>query len=172
MNFFKNKNKVTSILKKYAFIRSFKVLSDNKFEYKGKEIEIDNILIGFFGIIVVTDLDYKGEIYVENEKSTEWLNINNSQKIKFPSPLINSIEQVNAIKTILREEKILNVKFDNLIVINDNRVDLYKPNKSPIILLEDLSKLLHQPKYDKDNECDVEKITQALMKYSKNSTVD
>ncbi len=171
MNFFQNKNKghnkVTSILKKFAFLRSFKVLTDYQFEYKGENIKIDNILVGFFGIIILTDLDYAGEIYIESEKSTEWLNINNSKKLKFSSPLNQSTNYENAIKTILRQEKILNVQIENLIVFTNNNIELYKPNKSPVIIMKDLSKLLHLPKYEIDNEYDVEKIVEILGKASK-----
>lgn len=168
MGFFNSKTsghkKVTSTLKRYAIIRSFKVLSDYKFKYKDKTIQIDNILIGFFGIILVTDLDYKGEVYIESGKNTEWLNINNSKKEKFGNPLTDSLDEINAIRTILKNEKIANKNVDNLIVFTSKELELYKPNKTPIIKINELTNFLHQSKYEIDNEYDVEQIVAVLNK--------
>lgn len=173
MDFFKNKNsghkKVTNLLKKYAFLRSFKVLIDYKFEHKGKIVQIDNILVGFFGVIVVTDLNYSGEVYIEADKNSEWLNIKDNKKTRFENSLNQNIEYCNSIKMMLRKEKILNVQIESLVVFTDNQVELYKPNKTPIILLKDLSKLLHLAKYEIDNEYDVDEIVEILNKNSRNS---
>lgn len=159
--------KVISTLKKYSFLRSYKVLSDVEFDYKGETITIDNILIGFFGIIVITDLNYSGEVYIEKSDKSDWLNILNNQKTKFQNPIAYSNKQMNALKIILREEKIGKVPVENLVVFTDKLLEIYKPNDLPIISIQDLSKYLHQPKYDKDNECDVPAILTALNKHSK-----
>lgn len=170
MSLFQNKSsghrKVTSTLKKYAFLRSYKVLSDYKFNYKGKIITIDNILIGFFGIMIVTDINVAGEVYIEEGRNTEWLNIENSKKTKFGNPLTESLDYINAIKVMLREQKVANTMVENLIVFTDKKVELYKPNKLPIIKITELSKYIHQSKYDKDNEYDVEQIVEILNKNS------
>lgn len=156
--------KVISTLKKYAFLRSFKVLSDYKFNHKDKIIKIDNILVGFFGIIIVTDINVKGEIYIENGRNTEWLNIENSKKTKIGNPLNESTEIVSFIKAMLREEKIRNVQIDNIIVFTNKQLEIYKPNKAPIIKIGEFSDFLHQPKYDIDNEVDVDAIVEIINK--------
>lgn len=170
MNFFKNKSnghkKVTSTLKKFAMIRGFKVLTDYKFNHKDKIIKIDNILIGFFGIIVITDIDIHGEVYIEEGRNSEWLNINDNVKTKLGNPLTENINQVNALKILLREAKIPNSKTESLIVFTDKTLDMYKPNKLPIINIDVLSKYLHQEKYEIDNEYDVDEIFEVLSKNS------
>lgn len=168
MNFLKSKasghKKVTSTLKKYAMLRSFKVLTDYTCNYKDKVIKIDNILVGFFGIIVVTDIDVEGEVYIENGRNVEWLNISNNQKSKIGNPLTDSTEQINAIRTMLRDAKIPNSNVENLIVFTCKTIEIYKPPKTPIINITSLSKYLHQSKYDIDNEYDVENIVSVLNK--------
>lgn len=60
--------RVAAKLRKFAGIRSFKVMNDLYLPLYDKTTQIDHILIGFFGLIVVETKNIGGEVYGEPKK--------------------------------------------------------------------------------------------------------
>ena len=56
-------NKTKSILKRYSLLREYKVLSNVKVNVDGKEHILDELMIGHFGILVLTTFKDKGELF-------------------------------------------------------------------------------------------------------------
>lgn len=156
--------KVAAKLKKFSGIRSFKVINDLYLPLYDKTTQIDHILIGFFGILVLETKNFKGEVYGDPKKK-DWLHIVGGKKFNFYNPLMQNQAHIDCIRHIFAQEKIYSVNIESAIVFSNKKVQVYVPNGLPIIRMQKLSKFLHQPKFEKDNNFDVELLTNTLLKY-------
>lgn len=85
------KQRVTAILRKYALLRYFKVLTDLEIptgSNGSQKIRIENVLVGFFGLLVVASIDRKGEFYGKRADKS-WTYMLNGRE-KCPEPGDNS----------------------------------------------------------------------------------
>lgn len=159
--------RVASALKKYAAIRSYKVINDLYLPLYDKTTQIDHVLIGFFGILVVETKNLSGEIYGDPKKK-DWLHImvkKNQVRHELYNPLMQNQTHIDCIRHHLGLENIYNINIESLIVFSANKVQLYIPKKLPIITFAKLKKYLRQPKYDKDMNVDVDKLYNALISH-------
>lgn len=156
--------KVARALKKYAGIRSFKVINDIYLPLYDKTTQVDHILIGFFGILVVETKNLSGEIYGDPKKK-DWLHVVGSERHRFYNPLMQNQAHIDCIRHLLGKENIYNLNIESLIVFTKKKVQLYVPHGLPIIEFKRLRKYLRQPRFEKDNNFDVEQIANALLKH-------
>lgn len=155
---------VAKVLKRYAGIRSYRVINDLYLPLYDKTTQIDHILIGFFGLLVIETKNYKGEVYGDPKKK-EWTHIVGGEKHSFYNPLMQNQAHIDCIRHILGLEGIYNVNIESLVVFTNKKLDLYVPSKMPIIKLKRLKKYLRQPRFDKDNEYDVAMLEAVFNKY-------
>ena len=156
--------KVAAKLKHFASIRSFKVINDLYLPLYDKTTQIDHVLIGFFGLLVIETKNIGGEIYGEPRKK-DWLHIMGKSRYKLYNPLMQNQTHVDCIRHLLGKENIYNVPIESLVVFTNRKAELYIPKKLPIISLKRLNKFLHQERFAKDNNIDIDKIYEALLKY-------
>lgn len=163
--------RVAKALQKYALIRSYKVINDIYLPLYDKTTQIDHILIGFFGMIVVETKNLSGEIYGDPKKK-EWLHIKGvdkkgagGKKHTLYNPLMQNQTHIDCIRHLLGKEKIYNMNIESLIVFPSKKVNLFVPNKLPIVTLKQLKKYIRHHRFDKDNNVDVEQIYNVIMKY-------
>ena len=156
--------KVARILGRYAGIRSFKVINDLYLPLYDKTTQIDHILIGFFGILVIETKNHGGEIYGD-ARQKEWTQIIGSKKNPLYNPLMQNQAHIDCIRHILGTENLYNVPMESLIVFTKRKVELFVPKKLPILKVNRLKKFLRQPRFQEDKGFDVEKHYQALLKH-------
>lgn len=156
--------KVAHALRKYAGIRSYKVINDIYLPLYDKTTQVDHILIGFFGILVIETKNLAGEIYGDPKKK-EWLHIVGGKRHQLYNPLMQNQAHIDCIRHLLGKENIYNLNIESLIVFTKKKVQLYVPKGLPIIEFRRLRKYLRQPRFDKDSNFDVEQIYNALLKY-------
>ncbi|MEG0693041.1 MAG: nuclease-related domain-containing protein [Oscillospiraceae bacterium] len=156
--------KVARVLKKYAGIRSYKVINDLYLPLYDKTTQIDHVLVGFFGILVVETKNLAGEVYGDPKKK-EWLHVVGTKKHQLYNPLMQNQAHIDCIRHILGKENMYSVNIESLVVFSNKKVQLYVPNKLPIINIKKLKKYLHKDRFEKDNNFDVEQITNILMNY-------
>ena len=156
--------KVAGILKRYAGIRNFKVINDLYLPLYDKTTQIDHVLIGFFGILVIETKNVGGEVYGDPKKK-EWLHIMGSKRHYMYNPLMQNQAHIDCIRHICGKENIYNLNIESLVVFTNRKVDLYIPNKLPIIKVKKLKKFLRQSRFEKDRNIDVEKVYSVLESY-------
>lgn len=156
--------KVARKLKRFAGIRSYKVINDLYLPLYDKTTQVDHVLIGFFGLIVVETKASGGEIYGD-PKEKNWLHIMGKKRHTMYNPLMQNQAHVDCIRHLLGKEKIYNVNIESIVVFTNKKADLYIPKKLPILKLKALSKFLHQPRFSEDKDFDVDAAYNALMKY-------
>lgn len=160
--------RVASALKKYAGIRSYKVINDIYLPLYDKTTQVDHILIGFFGILVVETKNVSGEVYGDPKKK-DWLHImgkkEKQRKHNLYNPLLQNQTHIDCIRHLLGQENIYNINIESLIVFSSKKVQLFIPKKLPVITFKKLKKYIRHPRFEKDNDIDVPKLYDALMKY-------
>lgn len=153
--------KVARVLRKFAGIRSFKVLNDVYLPLYDKTTQVDHILVGFFGLLVIETKNLAGEVYGDPKKK-EWLHIVGKERHKLYNPLMQNQAHIDCIRHILGKANIYNVQIESLVVFTRNKTELYLPKGLPIIKIKQLRKFLKQERFAKDNNLDVEKVVQVL----------
>lgn len=159
--------KVAKKLKSFARIRSYKVINDLYLPLYDKTTQVDHVLIGFFGLLVVETKASGGEIYGD-PKEKNWLHImgkKNQIRHTMYNPLMQNQAHIDCIRHLLGKEKIYNVNIESAVVFTDKKVDLNVPSKLPIYKFKGFKKLLSQPRFSEDKDFDVDAAYNALMKY-------
>ena len=161
----KGEKKVANILKSWAMMRSYKVINGLYLPLYDGTTEIDHVVIGFFGMIVIETKNIGGEIYGD-AKAKEWTHIMGTQKHKLYNPVMQNQTHIDCIRHCFAKENIYNINIDNVVVFANNKAQLFlQKGDATIVKLKDLKKLLKKVKYEKDKDIDVDKLYHALMKY-------
>lgn len=161
--------KTGGILRRFAGIRSFRVIEGIKLPYGDKTVAVSQILIGFFGIIVLNVKEEKGEIYGD-PSSAEWLQVtvkgkdeNRSEtKRYFKNPSKELQEQVDAVRRVLSAANIYRVNIEGYIVFAEKKTALSVGKGLPVLTLRELKKLLGKEKYSADGNLDVPQVYQTI----------
>ena len=161
----KGEKKVARILRPWAMVRNYKVINGLYLPLYDKTTEIDHIVIGFFGLIVIETKNMGGEIYGD-ARTKEWTHIIGGKKHKMYNPVLQNQAHIECIRHCFAKENIYNINIDNVVVFANNKAQLFLQRDDAVIIkLRQLKKLLHKAKYDKDRDVDVDKLYNALMKY-------
>lgn len=161
----KGEKKVASVLGKYALLNHCKVINNIFLPLYDKTTQIDHILIGYFGVLVVETKNMKGEIY-GNPSDKEWTQILGDKKHKFYNPMKQNQTHIDNIRYVFNKENIYNIQLESLVVFADPTTSVYIPRGLPVVGIKKLKKFLKQPKLKKDNGVDVDKIYNAIMKHA------
>lgn len=162
--------KTRRIMQTYAFPRRFKVLSDITLEVDGKSVYIQNMLIGFFGILMVHTLGARGEYYGSLD-GKEWITSEKEGKNRktFPNPILEQQRAASLMRQVFSKHKLYNIPIENIIYVSSRAkaTGVFITHKNEILLSGKLKGYLQKTKFDADLGMDVEKITAALTEYSK-----
>ncbi|MEG0895129.1 MAG: nuclease-related domain-containing protein [Oscillospiraceae bacterium] len=156
--------KVAKVLKSFARIRSYKVINDIYLPLYDKTTQVDHILIGFFGILVVETKNLSGEIYADPKKK-DWLHIVGKQRNSLYNPLMQNQAHIDCIRYLLGKENLYNINIESIVVLTNKKCTLFCPPKLPIVNIKRFKKFLHDGRFDKDNNFDVDQIYNAIMKH-------
>lgn len=150
--------KVATILRNYALMREYKVINDISIPLYDTCTQIDHILIGSFGLLLIETKSHKGDIYAE-PKAKEWTHVIGGKKQKIYNPLLQNKAHVDALRYQLQKHKIYKVPVEALVVFSaEKKKNLYIEKGHPIIEMSELKKFLQQERFEKDNGVDVQKL--------------
>lgn len=158
-----------SILKRFALTRGFRVLSGLELNVDGKTCPTENILIGYFGILVVKTLGERGEYFGEtNDRS--WTLIQGrtedspGEKIVIPNPLAQMQRTTVAIRTLLVKNGMAKVPVESVVYIADKSKNtfVYVKHDDNIQLPGKLPRYLNREKFEVDTGLDIQKVEQLL----------
>lgn len=141
----------------------YRVIHDIYLPLYDKTTQIDHIVIGRFGMVVVETKAMNGEIY-GTEKDNDWANVVNEHKTRFYNPLLQNKTHVDCVRHILKKENIYRVNIDSLVVFSQKTAILNIPRKLPVITINLLKKYFKKTRYRQDNQVDVNRVYEALMK--------
>lgn len=78
---------VLHVLKKHVRLRDAQFLNNVAFGQGEKNVYVDHVLIGIFGVMLIDAREERGEVYGE-EKDKTWTHKAGERKISFPNPLL------------------------------------------------------------------------------------
>lgn len=164
---FKNigKNSAFKIINRYAKLRKHKALSNIRLPYKKSNVLIDNIYIGYFGILVVGNIGFEGELY-GNEKDSKWALYEKEGKTPIENQLLKLQQQVDAIRDIFIKEEIYKVDIKSCLVIWKSEKKLKSfVNCDYIFRLNEFKRYITRSQFEQDKGIDIDKIISAFEKY-------
>lgn len=150
----------TRILEKFAFLRRFKVLSGVRV---GDGPEIENMLIGYFGVLIVRTLGAKGDFYgtLSGEK---WAVVANDRKTQFDNPVLLMQKQAAALRAVFSANKLYNIPIECVVYISSKsaKTTVSITNNGEILMPGKLAGYLRKTRFEKDLGFDVDQIQKAV----------
>ena len=165
--------KVTGILKRFAGIRQFKVLTDLDLTFEGQTAHFDQVLIGFYGISFITCLG-ESAAYYGQEQDASWSRVDDgNKKVSFPNPLLTGEKGIDTVRRIFSMNDVYNIQMEHLLVFAGARkkTEVYVKSSVPVLKRKELGQLLNKVKYQKDNSVDVQKLAELLQQYAQRPSV-
>lgn len=154
---------VASVLKAYALVHGCKVINDISIPLYDGKTQIDHILIGSFGLLVIETKSHKGDLYAE-PRAKEWVHIVGGHREKIYNPLLQNKTHIDALRYQLQKHKVYKVAIDSLVVFSGARkTNLYIEQGHPVLNIKDLRRYLNtNERLQKDTGVDVEKLYEFL----------
>lgn len=155
--------KVAGILKRFAAPRSYRVLNDVYLPLYDKTTQIDHILVGFFGILVIETKNISGELYGDPKKK-DWLHIVGSKRHTLYNPLMQNQAHIDCLRHLLAKDGLYRLNLESLIVFPKKKLEVYLPSGLPTVTGKQLPRFLRQDRFQKDNGLDVDAIVACIEK--------
>lgn len=153
--------KITSrILRRFGLIRGFKVLTN----IKVGGVVIENMLIGYFGILIVRTLGAKAEFYGTLDGDS-WSLVIGGKKETVDNPVKQLQAEAAALRGFFSGKKVYNIPVETVVYLpsKSSKFALYITNNGEILTAGKLSAYLNTTKFEKDTGLDINKITGALL---------
>lgn len=151
------------VLSRFALPRGFKVLSGMTLKNGDSEITIENMLIGYFGILLVHTLGARGEYYGTLD-SENWTLIANNKKQILENPVKQLECEVAALRAVFAKNKVYNIPIERVVYVSNksNKTAVYVTHGGEILLGGKLPRYLEKSKFEKDTGLDVKKIANVV----------
>lgn len=139
-----------------------KLINDLYLPLYDNTTQIDHILIGPFGMVVIESKNIAGEIY-GNRDEKYWTHIIKHEKKKLYNPLEQNRAHIDCIRYWLQKEHVYNVPIESLVIFAGGRCDLHIPRHLPVITLAQAKNYFKQRQFQKNSGVDVDRVYHALM---------
>ncbi|MGI5958019.1 MAG: nuclease-related domain-containing protein [Massiliimalia sp.] len=158
----KGEKRVSQVLASIARSKHYKVINNLYLPLYDSTTEIDHIVIGPFGAVVIESKAYNGEIY-GTQKEKEWTQMIGDKKNKFYNPLLQNKTHIDCIHHILIKNNVYRVDLESLVVFSGDKCEVNVPHNLPVISLSELKKYFNKSKFKQDKKIDVQKVYDTLM---------
>ncbi len=165
----KTKGEISRTLRSMAPLREWKVLDNVTVTgRKGQEYTADHLVIGPFGVLVLTDIHRRGGYYGELRDENWVISTGGENKVEtyreqVPSPVKNNEGFVAAFRAILTAGEVYNVPVESLCPITQTQIEVFVTRaQGQIVDAGKLREVLSRQKYQQDNGVDIGKIAALL----------
>lgn len=147
------------ILSRFGVPRGFKVLSDVTLDNSGEKITIENMLIGYFGVLLIRTLGARGEYYGTLD-SESWTLVTKDKKLPLENPVKLLSREEAALRAVFSKGKAYNIPIERIVYISNksSKTAVYVTHNGEILLGGKLSGYLEKTKFEKDTGLEVKKI--------------
>lgn len=163
-------NKMQKTLKSFSKSCGYEVLFDKKLEYKNHSAQIDAVLISPFGVSLFSFAQLKkGELYGTKDDN-EWVIVSKKERVKIKNLFKQNEENTAVLREIFAKEGVYKVGAFSAVVVEckDPDKQINAPVKAlNIFSTKEFKKYLKSTNFQKENGCDVKKISQSINKYEK-----
>lgn len=160
------KKDVSKVLRSMAPLREWKVLDAVTLTDQKGEVTADHLVIGPFGVLVLTDIHHRGGYYGEL-RDEEWVISTGGEdkvetkRLRVPSPVKNNERFVAALRARLTKGEVYNVPVESLCPVTQGKIEVYVTG-SAVVENGKLREVLGRQKYQKDNGVDTGRIAALL----------
>jgi len=152
-------HQVGQVLRRFAAPRYFKTFENITLSFGGKTRTIPHLLIGFFGILLVSVVEEDGEYFGEHD-GKDWLRTGDEyRRVRIPNHLAELEESAVFLRGLFGSQNIYRVPIDTLVVFTgrpkQTEVGINGAGEH-ITSLRGLKKLLLGTKFEKDTGLQVE----------------
>ncbi len=149
----RGEKKVGKILDRFAARNNAYTLHDVYLPLYDTTTQIDHLLIGSFGILVVETKATGGSVY-GNERDREWTHIIGNNRHKLYNPLKQNKAHVDCVNHHLKVGNLYKVRVDSLVVFAGADIEVHIPKGLPVITLDLLKKYLQKKQFHTDYQVD------------------
>lgn len=140
----------------------FRFIGPAEFEYSGRRLRVDGLMIGYFGVLGVIGLGYNGGVYGDASED-EWIQVMpDGQRVKFPSPMLETAADVRAIRSALFADKLKKVPVEVHAVFTNYEVKLGVPRSTGVLSVGDWRELLKEDRFLDDTGLDLDEVEAAI----------
>lgn len=169
--------KTAAVLRKFGVIRGFKVLSGIDLNVDGKTAHIENMLIGYFGVLLVHTCGQRGEFYGTLEGGQWTITDGDSEgvttkKTTIPNPLLEQQRAMGMLRTLFSRAEIYNVPIENVVFFTSKskKTRLFITHSGEILLPGKLAPYLNKTRFEKDAGLDVGKLADVVNRNNQAAT--
>jgi len=158
--------KACSILKRYASLRNFKVLTGLRFETSSGHVEVQAALVGFFGVLILHTCGMRGEYY-SDPTGKKWTIVYPDSRESFENPFLVQQRAVSAMREIFAKNKAYKIPIERATYISNRskQTAVFFSTKEALIMPGRLRSYLDKEKFEQDANVDVAQIVSILEQY-------
>ena len=123
--------------------------------------QIDHIVVGPFGILMVETKADQGEIY-GSPKDENWIQVIGKARNKHYNPLKQNKTHCDNLRHNLKKKNLYVVKIESLVVYAAKNVQLYTTGNAPVVTMKQLKKFFRQPLFRENNKVNVDKVVDTI----------
>lgn len=153
-----------STLSRFGLMRGFKVLSNVKIGDGENAVIVENMLIGYFGVLLVRTLGAKGSYYGTLDGESWSVSLDN-KKTPIPNAIRKLKEEEAALRALFSKNKIYKTPLESVVYLNNRskKTELYITNNGEILAPGKLGGYLNKTKFEKDAGIDVKKLADVVL---------
>ncbi len=156
------KCKIKSKLSRFCGLRKYRILEDVRFTVHNKPIVVPYIVVGIFGVLLINIIEDNGTIY-GNVDDQHWVCDDEKQKRWYIPNWVKTNEAiVEQIRHGLSKRKVYKTQIDAVTVFPYRKRELSVSTSLPVIRANKFSSYLHRDRFNKDNNVDIEKMTEII----------
>lgn len=165
-------------LKRYALTRNFKVLTDVVIRHDDQLIDVEAVLVGFFGVLLVQTCGARGEYYgkIEDENWVFVLDDKKDLDIREPmkNPLFLQRKAIQGLRQEFANRRIYNVDIDQAVVIGNSsrKTAVFVTQEDLLFTRKEFKAYLKRVKFDKDLGINVEDVSRAIEEHSQRNLTE
>lgn len=161
------------VMQRYAVLHNYRTLSDLTFSLEGELIPVENVLVGYFGVLLVNTCGARGGYYGKVE-DPEWIflpedDVEAGERESMPNPLYELNKAIRALRMEFADKKIYKVGIERAVVISNTskKTAVYVTQEDLVFRKKELKGYLNRVKFDQDAGVAVDKVADAILEYSK-----
>ena len=139
----------------------------------GLAFEFDSLIVGTFGILAARAMPYIGDIYTVTDVPGRWLHVlvteNGTERQHVPDMYIENTEATKLLRDIINAEKLTCPVVDVALMVTGGKGTQFFAKKDTYITPQSVRQFCEKTKYLADNKVNVEKVLEALAKYTAHS---
>lgn len=157
-------------LKNFSLIRGFKVLSNLELNWQGKTVHIENLLIGYFGILLVTTCGARGGFYGTLDGNSWVLAQGESaeggggKRREIQNPCKEQVQILAMLREILSKKKIYNLPMEHIVYFSNRsrKTTVSITHNGELLLSGKLKGYLGKTKFERDIGIDIAEVAAAI----------